>query len=76
MTNIKNTTLTFGTSSHYFKSSVQITFDGDVDMEEAKKKLKRTYFELLASEISLTKKFNEMEFDEIKKYILNKIQNH
>jgi len=49
MKNIKNITLTFGTSSHFFKSSVQITFEGDVDINEAKKKLKEIYFELLAS---------------------------
>jgi hypothetical protein len=77
MENIKNITLTFGTSSHYFKSSAQMTFQGDIDIKEAKKKLKETYFELLASEINLTKKFNDMEFDEIKKYISNKLkQNH
>lgn len=76
----KQTTITFGTSVHYFKSSVSITLDQGVDetldnIEEIKKKVTEIYYQVLSQELLLTKKFEKMTTKEIKEYIKKKLKN-
>lgn len=74
-----STTITLGTSTHYFKSSVSITLDQGVDetlenIEEVKKKATKLYLEVLSQELLLTKKFEKMTTKEIKEYIKKKLK--
>ena len=75
----KSTTITLGTSTHYFKSSVSITLDQGVDetmenIEEVKKKATKLYLEVLSQELLLTKKFEKMTTKEIKEFIKKKLK--
>ena len=73
----KQVTITFGTSVHYFKSSVSITWDVDksFDMSAAREEAKKEYLKVLQQELSLSKKFESMSSKEIKKYIKDKLKN-
>ena len=70
----KSVTFTLGTSSHFFKSSVSLTIEGGSkeDIENAKNKLKKMYFDVLRMEVGLSKKFDKMSFEEIEKYLKTK----
>lgn len=75
----KQTTITFGTSTHYFKSSVSITLDQDVDetldnIDDVKKKVTKLYYEILSQELLLTKKFEKMTTKEIKDFLKKKLK--
>ena len=67
----KQVTITFGTSVHYFKSSVSITWDVDksFDMDSARKEAKKEYLKVLEQELDLAKKFDKMTTKEIRKYL-------
>lgn len=67
----KQVTITFGTSVHYFKSSVSITWDVDksFDMASARKEAKKEYLKVLKQELDLAKKFDKMTTKEIRKYL-------
>lgn len=67
----KQVTITFGTSVHYFKSSVSITWDVDksFDMASARKEAKKEYLKVLEQELDLAKKFDKMTTKEIRKYL-------
>lgn len=71
---IKTTTLTFGVSSHYFKTSVQVSLDSDDDFDEAVKIAKQQYFKALAQELRLAKRFDNMSIEEIEDYVLRKVK--
>lgn len=75
----KQTTITFGTSVHYFKSSVSVTFDQGVDetlnnIDEVKKKVTELYYQVLAQELLLAKKFEKMSPKEIKSFLKKKLK--
>lgn len=75
----KQTTITFGTSVHYFKSSVSVTFDQGVDetldnIDEIKKKVTKLYYQMLSQELMLTKKFEKMTTKEIKAFLKSKLK--
>jgi ribosomal protein S21 len=72
---IKTTTITFGTSSHYFKTSVQVTLDSNDDFDKALKIAKKQYLKALAQELRLSKKFDQMSLEEIEDYIKERIKN-
>lgn len=67
----KQVTITFGTSVHYFKSSVSITWDVDksFDMASARKEAKKEYLKVLEQELDLARKFDKMTTKEIRKYL-------
>lgn len=70
----KQVTITFGTSVHYFKSSVSETFEVDAtfDFDTAKKKVVEDYYKVLETELTLNKKFEKMTLKEIKKFVERK----
>lgn len=74
---VKTTTITFGVSSHYFKSSVSLTYEDEGNTEKEYKKAlrlaRREYFKALAEELSLRKKFDKMNIDEIEEFIKEKV---
>lgn len=75
----KSTTITIGTSTHYFKSSVSITLDQGVDetldnIDEVKKKATKLYLEVLSQELMLTKKFEKMTTKEIRQFLKKKLK--
>lgn len=74
---LKTTTITFGVSSHYFKTSVSINFEHQTskDFSKGLKLAKKLYMKALAQELSLKKKFDNMELDEIEDYVKRKIEN-
>lgn len=69
--NKKQVTITFGTSVHYFKSSVSITWDADkqFNFKKARKEAKNLYLKVLQDELKLSKKFEKMTTKEIKEYL-------
>lgn len=75
----RQTTITFGTSVHYFKSSISVTFDKGVDetlenIDEVKKKVTELYYQILAQELLLAKKFEKMTTKEIKTFLKKKLK--
>ncbi len=72
---IKNTTITFGVSSHYFKTSVSLTFEGssEDDFEKALSLAKKQYYKALSQELRLSKKFDNMSLEEIENFIGKKL---
>lgn len=73
----KSTTITFGTSANYFKTSVSLSFkgDSDEDFEQARQKVRKMYFKALAMELDLYKKFTKMDMKEIKNFLKKEIEN-
>jgi len=67
----KQITITFGTSVHFFKSSVSMTFDCDKNfsIDDANKEVKKAYLEVLSQELALSKKFEGMTTKEIRKFL-------
>lgn len=63
-------TVTFGSSSHYLKSSASVTFEGDSDedLAEAVAECRKAYITLLKKEVRMTKKMDDMDWDEIYQY--------
>lgn len=70
---MKTTTITFGTSSHYFKTSVQVTLSPKDDFDKALKLARKQYLKALAQELRLSKKFDRMSLEEIEDYIKEQI---
>lgn len=71
MMNKKQVTITFGTSVHYFKSSVSITWDVDknFDFKKARTETRKAYLKILKDELKLSKKFEKMTTKEIKEFL-------
>lgn len=70
---MKTTTITFGTSSHYFKTSVQVTLDSKDDFDKALRLARKQYLKALAQELRLSKKFDHMSLEEIEDYVKEQI---
>lgn len=70
----KETTITFGVSSHYFKTSISITYESkeEKDFDKALKLARKEYFKALAEELKLKKRFDNMSFEEIEEYVKEK----
>lgn len=70
----KEITITLGSSAHFLKSAVSLTYTGtDKDLKKAKKKILSLYYEVLGMELGLTKTFNKMEIKELKQFVQAKI---
>ena len=72
-------TITFGTSVHFFKSSVSVTFDKNIDetlkdIDDVKERVTKLYYNVLAQELLLTKKFEKMTTKEIKNFLKKKLR--
>ena len=75
----KQTTITLGTSAHRFKSSVSVTLDQGVDetledIKEVKAKVTKLYYHVLAQELKITQKLNDMDIDKLKTFLKKKLK--
>lgn len=67
-------TITFGSSAHYLKSCVSVTFEGstDEDLQEAIRQARHDYYILLRKELRLTDKLSSLDFEEVVNYVDSK----